>query len=692
MKNYISPKNCFNTLFVMCFSISIQAQSYTSWKVGSTTDVTRTTTAGICLMGGGLDNDDAIKWMFQKADGGDVVVLRSAGTDGYNAYMYSELGVTVNSVETIIIDTRAKANITEIATKIRNAEALFIAGGDQATYVSYWKDTPIENAINYLINIKKVPVGGTSAGCAILGKYYFSAATASILSAEALANPYNSGVTIGANDFINSPILANTITDTHYNNPDRRGRQTAFLARMWKDLGTGINAKGIGVYEKTAVCIDQNGIARVFAPATTSFAYFYQIETNSTPETVVSSTSLTWNNNGKGVKILKIAGNTTGSTTFDLNNWITTSGTNATWGNIKVINGTLTEILGGSPPSTVICSTPTGINSSSIGATEATISWISTGATNYTVRYKVASNTTWTTLANTTATSVLLSGLTIATLYNVEVVGNCISNPSTAGTISFSTIPSTTTVTYCASKGNNANSEWLSKVAIGNINNTSGKNRGYGDFSALSTEITKGVVKILTLTPGFSVTRDLYWKVYVDYNNNGMFTDSGENIYSVFSRNILNVNITVPSLAVIGSVRMRIIVSYNSITSPCGIYNYGETEDYTLNINASTAKINLQANQLMNLNNLTEKLSNKVVVTPNPISEDFDISFNNIENEKIVVKIYSAKGKEEKSFHFNAKVGKNVIRKNRDGLAYGQYILKVFKTDSIYTTKFLISN
>ena len=89
-------------------------------------------------MGGGTDNDDAIKWMFQKAGGGDVVVLRSAGTDGYNTYMYSELGVPVNSVETIIIDTRAKASIAAIATKIRNAEALFIAGGDQATYVSYW--------------------------------------------------------------------------------------------------------------------------------------------------------------------------------------------------------------------------------------------------------------------------------------------------------------------------------------------------------------------------------------------------------------------------------------------------------------------------------------------------------------------------------------------------------------------------
>lgn len=111
---------------------------------------------------------------------------------------------------------------------------------------------------------------------------------------------------------------------------------------MWKDLGAGLNAKGIGVFEKTAVCIDQNGLARVFAPTTASFAYFYQIESNSTPETVVSGTSLTWNNAGKGVKIVKIPGNTAGSNTFDLNNWVTTSGTGISWGNIKVISGTLT--------------------------------------------------------------------------------------------------------------------------------------------------------------------------------------------------------------------------------------------------------------------------------------------------------------------------------------------------------------
>jgi cyanophycinase-like exopeptidase len=694
-KNYFVLKSLRHLGFALFFGLTVQAQTYTSWKVGSTTDVTTTTTGGICLMGGGTDNDDAIKWMFQKAGGGDVVVLRSAGTDGYNTYMYSELGVPVNSVETIIIDTRAKASIAAIATKIRNAEALFIAGGDQATYVSYWKDTPVEDAINYLINTKKVPVGGTSAGCAILGQYYYSAANSSVTSAQALANPYASGVTIGVNDFLSSPYLANVITDTHYDNPDRRGRQTTFLARMWKDLSAGLNAKGIGVFEKTAVCIDQNGLARVFAPTTASFAYFYQIESNSTPETVVSGTPLTWNNAGKGVKIVKIPGNTAGSNTFDLNNWVTTSGTGISWGNIKVISGTLTETLGGTPPGgTTSCATPTGVAASAITNTSATISWSSTAATSYTVRYKTTVATTWTTLSNTTATSVTLSGLSLGTAYNVEVIGNCTSGASSAGTTSFTTTGGTPTVTYCASKGNSATSEWIDKVAIGTINNASGINGGYADFSAQSATITKGTAATLTLTPGYGARRSLYWKVYIDYNNNGLFTDAGEEVYSIFSRNILTPSITAPASAVTGAVRMRVIVSYNSITSPCGTYNYGETEDYTLNITTSAAKA-IVLKEAINEDTVVvenDATSKKIAVYPNPAREDFNIEFDSEKEDKVSIRIFSLSGNEEKNIEVKSEKGANRIRTTTNGLVPGHYIVKVIRSGEVLTSKMIISN
>ena len=127
---------------------------YTSWLVGSTDDlVTENHMPGIVLAGGGLDNDDAMKWFLNRADGGDVVVIRSSSTDGYNNYLYSSLGVTVNSVETILINSREAAEHPYVEEQIRNAEALFIAGGDQYDYYEFWKDTPVMDAINYLIKV-----------------------------------------------------------------------------------------------------------------------------------------------------------------------------------------------------------------------------------------------------------------------------------------------------------------------------------------------------------------------------------------------------------------------------------------------------------------------------------------------------------------------------------------------------------
>ncbi|MCU0446539.1 MAG: cyanophycinase [Microscillaceae bacterium] len=295
----------------------------TSYLTGDAADVNTTTTGGAVLMGGSTDVDEAFRWMIQKSGGGDFVIIRASGADGYNPYIYTDLG-GVNSVETFILDSRTKAQDAAVAQKIRNAEALFIAGGDQANYVNYWKDTPVEDAVNYLINTKKVPVGGTSAGCAIMGQQYFGALNGSVTTSQALTDPYNRYMTIGSSDFISQPFLTNTITDTHYNNPDRKGRHFAFLARMTKDWN--LNAKGIGVEERTAVLIDQNGLAKVVGSAK---AYFLQRYNNSTPEQCVSKKTLTWNNNQQAVRVYEIQASgtvATASASIDLSNWATVNG------------------------------------------------------------------------------------------------------------------------------------------------------------------------------------------------------------------------------------------------------------------------------------------------------------------------------------------------------------------------------
>ena len=295
--------------------------SVVTYLTGDGADVTTSAVGGLILMGGSTDVDAAIQWFLQRANGGDVVVIRATGADGYNTYMYNM--VPVNSVETIIIDSRAKAALTSVTDKIRNAEALFIAGGDQWDYVNYWKDTPTEDAINYLINTKHITVGGTSAGLAIMGSAYYSASSGkSVTSAEALGNPYSRNVNLGQNDFVSSPYLVNTIMDSHYTQRDRQGRHITFMARLMQDFAYA-PVKGIGIDEQTAVCIDQTGIGNVYG---INNAYFLR-NTNLGPETCVSGTPLTWNRSATAVSAYRIAGSSTGNGSFNATNWTFSGGT-----------------------------------------------------------------------------------------------------------------------------------------------------------------------------------------------------------------------------------------------------------------------------------------------------------------------------------------------------------------------------
>lgn len=342
-------KNIYIFIFLIATQICI-AQNYTSYFTGDTTDVNPTPFGGTVLMGGATENDSAMVWFLKRANGGDIVVIRASGADGYNDYFYTDLGIPVNSVETIVTTSLAAALDPYVEDKIRKAEGLWIAGGDQFNYVSFWKNNVIEDAINYLINDKKAVVGGTSAGMAIQGQAYFDAANGSVTSAAALANPYNSQVSIGYNDFLNTPILENVITDTHYNSPDRKGRHVTFMARMMQDFG--LNAKGIACNEYVSVCIDTNNIARVYGeyPAyPDEIAFFIQVNCvmPNTPEQCSTGVALNWQRNNEALKVYKVPGTMTGDYTFDLNDWL--SGTGGTWENWFVNNGVFSSSAGTAP-------------------------------------------------------------------------------------------------------------------------------------------------------------------------------------------------------------------------------------------------------------------------------------------------------------------------------------------------------
>jgi cyanophycinase len=252
-------------IFALLFFLSAagRASSYQYWRIGQSEDAQPNPGAGIALMGGGSDLDQAFRWLCEKANGGDFLILRARGSDAYNPYV-SRL-CKLNSVATLVIPDRDSAMDPAVAVIIRRAEAVFIAGGDQARYVTFWRGTPVQKAINADI-ATGVPIGGTSAGLAVLGEFSYGALNdppddSSLTSAEALRDPLLARVTL-VRDFLSVPLLRNTITDSHFAKRDRLGRSLVFLARLMQDGWTN-NPREIAIDEKSAVLIEPDGKTQV---------------------------------------------------------------------------------------------------------------------------------------------------------------------------------------------------------------------------------------------------------------------------------------------------------------------------------------------------------------------------------------------------------------------------------------------
>lgn len=233
-----------------------------SWLVGNAADSGRSPVngPGLILMGGGLDVDASFSQRaFPIANGGDVVVIRTSGTNGYNDYLFNLVSGALkpDSVETLLLDTREKANSDYAEWTLRNAELIFIAGGDQSSYLNAWKDTRTEEAIRAAY-LRGAVVGGTSAGMAVQGEHIYDPdGVTAVTSPEAIANPYRSGMQFSTG-FLDLPLMAGILTDTHFLQRDRMGRLLAFMARLRQD-GTAPRVVGVGVGENTAIFVDRDG-------------------------------------------------------------------------------------------------------------------------------------------------------------------------------------------------------------------------------------------------------------------------------------------------------------------------------------------------------------------------------------------------------------------------------------------------
>jgi cyanophycinase len=285
-------------------------KTFTYVRVGSSADADAAATPGTVLMGGGTDVDDAFRWMCASANGGDFLVLRATGTDAYNPYI-AGLCPGGNSVATLIVPNATAANDPAVVGIIRNAEAVWIAGGDQSDYVTNWTGTALQRELN--LKIASVPVGGTSAGMMVLTEFIYSALLSQgVTSSQALADPFNKYITL-ARGFAAVPVLGNTIGDSHFVTRDRMGRTLAFMCRI-ADSGWSDAPRAIAVDEETAILITAAGSASIVG---TGAAYF--LAAPGPAEVCKPKTPLTYTD----IDVYRL----TAGGSFELDRWAGRSGT-----------------------------------------------------------------------------------------------------------------------------------------------------------------------------------------------------------------------------------------------------------------------------------------------------------------------------------------------------------------------------
>ena len=318
-------------------------------------------------------------------------------------------------------------------------------------------------------------------------------------------------------------------------------------------------------------------------------------------------------------------------------------------------------------------SAPTNLTASGTTQTTTTLTWNASTDNVGVTGYDVYQGTT--VLGTVTSTSANITGLTASTSYTFSVkakdaAGNI---SSTSNSVSVTTLSNG--VTYCASQGNSTADEKIGKVVFKTINNASTGTAGYENFTNLSTSVARGSSNKITITPSWTSTKYKEgYAVFIDYNQDGDFNDTGEKVWTKAASTTSPVSgtIKIPTTALLGSTRMRVSMKYNAIPTACESFSYGQVEDYTITITA-TGRID------EDYTNVNDDLT--LSLYPNPVKGDVlylstETEFNNYKIFNLMGQLLSQGNIENKSVYVA-------------NLATGTYLLEVASDENVVVKKFI---
>jgi len=319
--------------WVMQISILItltteSAYSLMIHRLGSDLDKEARINMTTCLSGGGSDESWVQGWqlLLKNSGGGDVVILQSdKSTHGYADWLMLDPDQNqfprVNSVTTISIDQLSDSSNPEVLKYLKEAEFIFISGGDQSAYIQYMANTPLENILNSHLKNKTALFAGTSAGMAVLAGIDYRARYSSpsdpdslVTSEDVLKDPTGQFVDL-SDDFLVPQFMNHIITETHFGERDRFGRIVGFMANaLFRKFSNYSQIKAIAADAGTAFCYNERGQGQVFGEGSVYF-----LNAVNPPEVLQSEQPLTWKGSEENALQVQILDQS--SSFFDLITW-----------------------------------------------------------------------------------------------------------------------------------------------------------------------------------------------------------------------------------------------------------------------------------------------------------------------------------------------------------------------------------
>ena len=207
-------------------------------------------------------------------------------------------------------------------------------------------------------------------------------------------------------------------------------------------------------------------------------------------------------------------------------------------------------------------------------------------------------------------------------------------------------------------------------VSIGDIYNETGcSDDGYGDYTAISTDLEQGSTNPLILTSNYG---NQNVRVWIDYNDNFVFETPDELVVDNYVIGVGQGNVsvtgqtsvTIPSDAPVGQHIMRLKSNWNAGVpdDACEGTTWGETEDYSVNIVTS-----------LGIDDLNQDSEFSVISLGN---NQFDVNLNSPYVGKIELTVYNVLG-QRMVFHRFENTGTFNYALDMSYVAKGIYLVKV---------------